>query len=159
MNNSKITQQMSSKSLNIIFICIWDHIFSIKTFVQFFLSETQNFDSVWTNKKIAAVPQLYKRASWLSWLSPLYIFLLLSDSLGGYQKGQKCKFTKGELPTCIVDHDYGEPLQNILCHHLLHNTTEYDLVLIDLKRLELWNNLCIDCLCSQFIEKVNCHKT
>ena len=37
---------MISKSLNNILICIWDHIFSIKTFVQFFLSETQNFDSV-----------------------------------------------------------------------------------------------------------------
>ena len=38
---------MISKSLNIISTYIWDHIFSIKTFVQFFLSKTQNFDSVW----------------------------------------------------------------------------------------------------------------
>ena len=125
----------------------------------FFIQWNGRLAATWTNQKIAAVPQLYKRVSWLTLLSPLYIFLLLSDSLGGYQKGQKCKFTKGELPTCIVDRDYGEPLQTILCHHHHHNTTEYDLVLIDLKRLELWNNLCIDCLCSQFIEKVNCHKT
>ena len=46
MNNPKISQQMISKSLNIIFTYIWDPIFSIKTFVQFCLCETQNFDSV-----------------------------------------------------------------------------------------------------------------
>ena len=37
---------MISKSLNIISTYIWDPIFSIKTFVQFCLCETQNFDSV-----------------------------------------------------------------------------------------------------------------
>ena len=63
VNKPKISQQMISKSLNIIYTYIWDPIFSIKTFVQFCLCETQNFDSVHMNLFLYTIMQCVS-ASW-----------------------------------------------------------------------------------------------